>query len=579
MIPESFIQELLNRVDVVDIIDKKVQLKKAGANFVACCPFHQEKSPSFTVSPSKQFYHCFGCGEHGSAISFLIEYEGLSFVEAVNELANTIGLKVPNEDFSEKININENSKLEEALKIANNFYQVQLRKSPKAIAYLKSRGLSGAIAKEFSIGYAPEGWQNLEAAFKSYQDQTLINAGLIQKNEQGRYYDRFRDRIMFPIHNAKGIVIGFGGRVINPEDTPKYYNSPETALFKKSYELYGLLAARKAIRDNGYVVVVEGYMDVVALAQHGISNAVATLGTATTLFHIKKLTRYTDEIVFCFDGDNAGRTAAWRAMNNSLSAVTDNTQIKFLFLPNQHDPDSFVRENSNDAFRALAKEAIPLTEYIIKYLTQDNDLASQESKVKFLNNLEPIIKQFSAKKLLLLFKKRIAQLVDLDIQEIDQMFKIQSTKDVIKNTGIKNTGIKSNRIPISAIRRYSLFIILEPSIVDVADQEMFLTEKIDDQLARAVIEISIGENKKNTASIMHLLSSRFDQEIINKLQNQLASFDQRMDINQEVDALRLSIKKKQASASKKTVLNQIKQKSLQSLTEEEKQFLRNMGKG
>ena len=378
---------------------------------------------------------------------------------------------------------------------------------------------------------------------------------------------------MFPIHNAKGIVIGFGGRVINPEDTPKYYNSPETALFQKSYELYGLLAARKAIRDNGYVIVVEGYMDVVALAQHGISNAVATLGTATTLFHIKKLTRYTDEIVFCFDGDNAGRTAAWRAMNNSLSAVTDNSQLKFLFLPDKHDPDSFVREISNVAFKSLAKEAIPLTEYIIKYLTQDNDLSSQESKVKFLNDIEPIIKQFSAKKLLLLFKKRIAQLVDLDIQEIDQMFKIQSTKEAIKNI-----GPKSNRIPISIVRRYCLFIILEPSIVDAADQEMFLTEKIDDQVARAVIEISIGEDKNNTASIMHLLSSRFDKDIISQLQTQLASFDQRMDINQEVDALRLSIKKKQTSVSKKTVLNQIKQKSLQSLTEEEKKFLRNMGK-
>jgi DNA primase len=574
MIPESFIQELLNRVDVVDIIDKKVQLKKAGANFVACCPFHQEKSPSFTVSPSKQFYHCFGCGEHGSAISFLIEYDGLSFVEAVSELANTIGLKVPNEDFSEKINVNENIKLEEALKIANNFYQVQLRKSPKAIAYLKSRGLSGEIAKEFSIGYAPEGWQNLETAFKNYQDQVLINAGLIQKNEQGRYYDRFRNRIMFPIHNAKGIVVGFGGRVINPEDTPKYYNSPETALFQKSYELYGLLAARKTIRDTGYVVVVEGYMDVVALAQHGIGNSVATLGTATTLFHIKKLTRYTDEIIFCFDGDNAGRTAAWRAMNNSLSAVTDKTQLKFLFLPNQHDPDSFVRENSNDAFRALAKEAIPLTEYIIKYLTQDNDLASQESKVKFLNELEPIIKQFSANKLLLLFKKRIAQLVDLDIQEIDQIFKIKFTKEVIKNT-----VHKSNRIPMSTTRRYCLFIILEPSIADIADKEMFLTEKIDDQIARVIIEISIGENKKNTASIMHILSSRFDQEIISQLQTELALFDQTMDISQEVDALRFSIKKKHSSVSKKIVLNQLKQKSLQSLTEEEKKFLRNMGKG
>ena len=573
MIPESFIQELLNRVDIVDIIDKKIQLKKAGANFIACCPFHQEKSPSFTVSPSKQFYHCFGCGEHGSAISFLIEYEGLSFIEAVNELANTIGLKVPNEEYSEKININENSKLEEVLKIANNFYQVQLRKSPRAIAYLKSRGLSGKIAKEFSIGYAPEGWQNLEAAFKNYKDETLINAGLIKKNDQGRYYDRFRDRIIFPIHNSKGIVIGFGGRIINPEDTPKYYNSPETALFQKSYELYGLLAARKEIRDNRYVLVVEGYMDVVALAQNGIGNAVATLGTATTLFHIKKLTRYTDKIVFCFDGDNAGRTAAWRAMNNSLSAVTDNVQLKFLFLPNQYDPDSFIRENSNDAFRVLAKEAIPLTEYIIKYLTQDNDLASQESKVKFLNDLEPIIKQFTAKKLLLLFKKRIAQLVDLDIHEINQMFKIKFTNEVIKNP-----SLKENRTSMTIIRRYCLFIILKPEIANFSDKEMFLTEKIDDQLARAIVEISVGEEKKNTASVMHLLSNRFDQVIITELQTQLASFDQTMDINKEVDTLRLSIKKKHSTASKKMVLDQIKQKSLQSLTEEEKKFLRNMGK-
>jgi DNA primase len=573
MIPESFIQELLNRVDVVDIIDKKIQLKKAGANFVACCPFHQEKSPSFTVSPSKQFYHCFGCGEHGSAISFLIEYDGLSFVEAVNELANAAGLKVPNEDFSEKKNINESYRLEEAMKIADNFYQAQLRKSPKAINYLKTRGLTGEIAKEFSIGYAPEGWQNLEAAFKKYEDQTLVDAGLIQKNEQGRYYDRFRDRIMFPIHNAKGIVIGFGGRIINPEDTPKYYNSPETPLFQKSYELYGLLAARKAIREKGHVVVVEGYMDVVALAQHGIRNVVATLGTATTLFHIKKLIRYTEEIIFCFDGDSAGQTAAWRAMNNSLSAVSDNTQLKFLFLPKQHDPDSYVREHSTDAFNVLVKDAIPLTEYIIKYLTQENSLANQEKKVKFLNDLEPIVKEISAPKLSLLFKKRIAQLVGLEVKEIDQIFKIKDKRPEIQNTRITN-----NRIPISATRRFCLFLMLEPGMSEATDHEIFSTDKIDDQLARAIIEISSGEEKKNTVSVMHLLSNRFDRETINELQAQLALFDQTMDISQEVGALRLSIKKKHSSASKKTKLEEIKQKSLESLTETEKQFLRNMGK-
>ena len=250
MIPESFIQELLSRIDVVDIIDKRITLKKAGANFVACCPFHQEKTPSFTVSPSKQFYHCFGCGEHGSAISFLIEYEGLSFVEAINELANSIGLKVPN-DAAPKLKKNsEYVNLEDAIKTASIFYQKQLRESPDAISYLKARGLTGQIAKEFSIGYAPEGWQNLKNVFKDYENDILIKAGLVVKNDKGKFYDRFRHRIIFPIYSDKGTVIGFGGRIINSKDTPKYYNSPETPLFQKSYELYGLLTARKSIKRS-----------------------------------------------------------------------------------------------------------------------------------------------------------------------------------------------------------------------------------------------------------------------------------------------------------------------------------------
>ncbi len=427
MIPESFIQELLSRIDVVDVIDKRIPLKKAGANFVACCPFHQEKTPSFTVSPSKQFYHCFGCGEHGSAISFLIEYEGLSFVEAVNELANSIGLKVPN-DAPPKLEKNsEYTNLEHAIKTASIFYQKQLRESPEAISYLKARGLTGQVAKDFSIGYAPNDWQNLKNAFKNYEDEILIKSGLVVKNDKGKFYDRFRHRIIFPIYSDKGSVIGFGGRIINPEDTPKYYNSPETALFQKSYELYGLLTSRKSIREKGYVLVVEGYMDVVGLAQKGLKNVVATLGTATTAFHIKKLIRYTQEIIFCFDGDAAGRSAAWRAMNNSLESVTDNMQLKFLFLPDGHDPDSFVRENSIDEFELLAKEAIPLTEYIIKYLTINNDLATQEKKVKFLNEIEPIFKQLTAQKLSLLFKKRISELINLNLEEINQILKIKNT--------------------------------------------------------------------------------------------------------------------------------------------------------
>lgn len=393
MIPESFIQELLNRVDVVEVVDRKVQLKKAGANFVACCPFHKEKTPSFSVSPSKQFYHCFGCGAHGSAISFLIEYDGMTFVEAVNELANTAGLKVPNEQNVGTKEVKNNQKLEQVMQSTNIFFQKQLRQSNKAIAYLKERGLTGQIAKEFAIGYAPEGWSNLEKNLTNYDTEDLIKAGLIQKNEQGKFYDRFRDRIMFPIINEKGVVIGFGGRVINPEDTPKYYNSPETPLFQKSFELYGLINARKAIRTENYVLVVEGYMDVAALAQHDIRNVVATLGTATTQFHIKKLMRYTQEIVFCFDGDQAGKEAAWRALNNALEALNDNLNLKFLFLPDNHDPDSYVRENSKEAFTKMVDAALPFSEYLIKYLTEKNNLASQEKKVKFLNEVEPILKK------------------------------------------------------------------------------------------------------------------------------------------------------------------------------------------
>ena len=573
MIPESFIQELLSRIDVVDVIDKRIPLKKAGANFVACCPFHQEKTPSFTVSPSKQFYHCFGCGEHGSAISFLIEYEGLSFVEAVNELANSIGLKVPN-DAPPKLEKNsEYTNLEHAIKTASIFYQKQLRESPEAISYLKARGLTGQVAKDFSIGYAPNDWQNLKNAFKNYEDEILIKSGLVVKNDKGKFYDRFRHRIIFPIYSDKGSVIGFGGRIINPEDTPKYYNSPETALFQKSYELYGLLTSRKSIREKGYVLVVEGYMDVVGLAQKGLKNVVATLGTATTAFHIKKLIRYTQEIIFCFDGDAAGRSAAWRAMNNSLESVTDNMQLKFLFLPDGHDPDSFVRENSIDEFELLAKEAIPLTEYIIKYLTINNDLATQEKKVKFLNEIEPIFKQLTAQKLSLLFKKRISELINLNLEEINQILKIKNTYPK------KNSSKIPDRLPISSIRKFCLLLILRPDLIKQEDSEFFISEDIDDKLVLAIIEMTKNNGDYNSAMILHFLETRFDKELIKQIHLQLLTFNDEMEMDDEINALRVSIKKRYTSFVNKQKLNETTKKSLDSLSDEEKEFLKNIGKG
>jgi len=571
MIPESFIQELLNRVDVVEVVDRKVQLKKAGANFVACCPFHKEKTPSFSVSPSKQFYHCFGCGAHGSAISFLIEYDGMTFVEAVNELANTAGLKVPNEQNVGTKEVKNNQKLEQVMQSTNIFFQKQLRQSNKAIAYLKERGLTGQIAKEFAIGYAPEGWSNLEKNLTNYNTEDLIKAGLIQKNEQGKFYDRFRDRIMFPIINEKGVVIGFGGRVINPEDTPKYYNSPETPLFQKSFELYGLINARKAIRTENYVLVVEGYMDVAALAQHDIRNVVATLGTATTQFHIKKLMRYTQEIVFCFDGDQAGKEAAWRALNNALEALNDNLNLKFLFLPDNHDPDSYVREYSKEAFTKMVDAALPFSEYLIKYLTEKNNLASQEKKVKFLNEVEPILKKINASKLKLLIRKKIAALLDLDTADMNQIFGHEraSKGNVQKNNFLLNRSQK---------RKFCLLMLLEPNAIKQDDAVLFVSDELDDQLGKAIILIASSLEEKRTASIMYALESRFDADVIRELNQQLASFDMNLDYHEELVALSLSLHKKGSSKTNLSKLDLLKEKSISALSAEERSFLQNMRK-
>ena len=571
MIPESFIQELLNRVDVVDVVDKKVQLKKAGANFVACCPFHKEKTPSFSVSPSKQFYHCFGCGAHGSAISFLIEYDGMTFVEAVNELANAAGLKVPNEQTINPKAVKEHQKLEQVMQSANIFFQKQLRQSKKAIDYLKVRGLTGEIAKEFGIGYAPEGWANLEKHIPNCDTSDLINAGLAQKNEQGKLYDRFRDRIIFPIINEKKEVIGFGGRVINPEDTPKYYNSPETPLFQKSYELYGLINARKAIREKNYVLVVEGYMDVVALAQHGVKNAVATLGTATTQFHIKKLMRYSQEVVFCFDGDHAGKEAAWRALNNALEALNDNLNLKFLFLPNNHDPDSYIREHSNENFEEMVEASLPFSEYLIKYLTQNNDLSSQEKKVKLLNEVEPILKKINASKLKLLLRKKIATLLELNSQDMNQIFGAATSNkaSVQKNIFLANRSQK---------RKFCLLMLLEPSSIRQEDSILFDSDSLDDELGRAIIGIAKDLGEKRTANIMFGLESRFDKNVISEINHQLGSFDMNLDLKEELAALSLNLQQKGSSKTNLSKLNLLKGKSISSLTAEERNFLQNMRK-
>ncbi len=426
MIPKSFIQDLLNRLDIVDVIERYVPLKKAGANFVACCPFHNEKSPSFTVSQSKQFYHCFGCGAHGTSIGFVMEHGGLSFVDAVEELASSAGVTVPREapapgQAQHKVAPD----LYEVMQSTMRYYRDQLKQTPRAIDYLKRRGLSGGIAARFGIGYAPEGWQSLEAAFTNYQDTSLLETGLVIENDEGKRYDRFRDRIMFPIVNTRGQVIGFGGRVLDKGE-PKYLNSPETPLFEKGRELYGLYQAQKAIRAEKMALVVEGYMDVVALAQLGVDYAVATLGTATTPFHIQKLLRLTEQVVFCFDGDSAGRRAAWRALENALPYLQDGKQLRFLFLPTEHDPDSYIREHGKEAFEhLLGEEALPLSGYLLRELSAQVDLETQEGRSALLERAKPLLTAIAAPTTALLLRKEVAALAGITQAELEGLYAIK----------------------------------------------------------------------------------------------------------------------------------------------------------
>ena len=459
MIPKNFIQDLLNRLDIVDVVERYVPLKKAGANFVACCPFHNEKSPSFTVSQTKQFYHCFGCGAHGTAIGFVMEHAGLGYVDAIEELARSVGLEVPNErpaagEAYQKVAPD----LYEVMQTATRYYREQLKLDQRAIDYLKQRGLSGEIAAKFGIGYAPDGWQNLSAAFPDYQDATLNETGLVITSDEGKRYDRFRDRIMFPIINVRGQVIGFGGRVLDKGE-PKYLNSPETPLFEKGRELYGLYQAQKAIRAGQQVLVVEGYMDVVALAQHGVEYAVATLGTATTPNHIQKLLRLTEHIVFCFDGDKAGQRAAWRALENALPYLQDGKRISFLFLPVEHDPDSFVREFGKAAFEQRIQEAMPLSAYLLREASAELDLRTQEGRNQLLQRAKPLLTAIVAPATALLLRKEVAALSGVSQAELEALYEI---KPVARAPRIAFQ--KTGRAPPSAHRLLLQCLIAQPEL-------------------------------------------------------------------------------------------------------------------
>lgn len=478
MIPQSFIQDLLNRIDIVEVVGNRVQLKKAGANFLGLCPFHTEKTPSFTVSPIKQFYHCFGCGRHGSAITFLMEHSGLSFVEAVEELARSAGMTVPHDDsrVSPQQRAQQQARtlaLTEVMAVASRYYRQRLRQSQNAIAYLKKRGVSGEIALKFGLGYAPSSRDGLRDGFDDYQAEELVEAGLVivrdDAQEGVRRYDRFRDRIMFPIRNTRGQVIAFGGRILESGE-PKYLNSPETPLFQKGNELYGLFEARQAIRDAGYVLVVEGYMDVVALAQTGFPQVVATLGTACTSMQVHKLMRHTDRIVFSFDGDNAGRSAARRALEASLPLVSDTKSVAFLFLPPEHDPDSYVREYGHQAFEEQVEQAMPLSEFLIQEIVAGNDMDTMEGRARALHKARPWCAAMSPSALRVQILKRLEQITQMSEGDLKTFLAVT----VVRPSGQteKRARPRFPRPPVVGLERQVMrLLLLYPEFAALLDEE------------------------------------------------------------------------------------------------------------
>ncbi len=467
-IPQHFIDDLLNRADIIDVVGARVQLKKAGREFTACCPFHHEKTPSFTVSPNKQFYHCFGCGAHGNAIGFLMEHDNLPFVEAVEELARLAGVEVPREQGH--FDTDERDKHQPLYNIqtrAAKFFQDQLRThpaAPKAVEYLKNRGLTGEIARDFGLGYAPPGWDNLLSLLGTddAQRNSLFEAGLTIQKDEGGYYDRFRDRIMFPIHDKRGRVIAFGGRVLGDEK-PKYLNSPETPIFHKGRELYGLYQARQHERKLERLLVVEGYMDVVALAQFGIRNAVATLGTATTREHLEQIFRIVPEVIFCFDGDEAGGRAAWRALENALPVMKEGREARFLFLPQGDDPDSLVRREGADSFRQRTQEATPFSQFFFDHFAAQFDLHSAEGQGRLASAAKPLLQQLPEGLYRDMMLSRLSEQTGLPAQRIAR-FVGDSTQQPATPA---KTPTRPRREPTSdrrPIRRLIALLLAEPAL-------------------------------------------------------------------------------------------------------------------
>jgi DNA primase len=481
MIPQSFIQDLLARVDIVDVVGRAVELKRGGQNYLGLCPFHGEKTPSFTVSPAKQFYHCFGCGAHGSAIGFLMEQRGLGYVEAIHELAQQVGMQVPvqAERHGESAS---RAALGDLLARAADFYRAQLKASRVAIDYLKSRGISGLTAARFALGYAPDAWQPLRDAVDDYDDARLVEAGLVIADE-GKRYDRFRGRIMFPIRSARGQVIGFGARIIGAGE-PKYLNSPETPLFRKGQELYGLHEARDAIRQAGRAIVCEGYLDVIQLSQAGFGEAVAALGTAVTSAHVGALLRATDHVVFAFDGDAAGRKAARRALEATLPVLADTKRVSFVLLPEGEDPDSLVQKGGASAFGSQLEQALPLSRFLIEGLARGRSLASPEDRAAIVAESKPLLLSMPPGALRLQLLRELSDAARTPLQDLEALFGLRRAR-------VNRPPMAARRTPHADVddlkRRILQHLLAHPPLARefeqaVADEHVGRPERIDAEI-------------------------------------------------------------------------------------------------
>jgi DNA primase len=549
MIPNDFIQTLLGRVDVVAVVDRYVPLKKAGANFSACCPFHSEKTPSFTVSPTKQFFHCFGCGAHGTAIGFLMEYAGKSFPDAVEELARDAGLEVPRQAADGGARSAQTIDLSGLLLEAARFYRTALKESPRAIDYLKGRGLTGEVAVRFGIGYAPDDWQPLSGVFADYQDASLEAAGLVIAGEGGKRYDRFRDRIMFPIHDGSGRIIGFGGRILDRGE-PKYLNSPETSLFSKGRELYGLFHARPVVRGAGRVVVVEGYMDVVALAQHGVEYAVATLGTATTATHAQKLLRMTDTVIFCFDGDAAGQRAAWRALENTLSVLADGKTARFLFLPDGEDPDDYIRRHGKAAFEALADTALPLSDFMLSELAKRHPPTSAEGRAALINAAKPLLGELTAPILSALLRRRLAELARLPEVELAALLPAVAT------AGTSGAQPHTARSPVTtANRRLMRVLVFRPALAPTFDAGLLAAGSPERTAVEFIAHAARSHaDEPNTAMLLEAARGSAHEATFDELAAEIFDWEESYDANAELAGLVQKLKRDRESAAMREIV-------------------------